>query len=115
AIDATQLSAIKEKLAGLQTDLSGILTINLTGKDRKDMLKMGDKTLAFVEKALEFANQNPTLVPAYINLEEANKDFALAKSLSDIQKEFIPLVRGIEDAKMVAGSEAYDAMLLFYG
>ncbi|HBK30100.1 MAG TPA: hypothetical protein DDZ78_00550, partial [Porphyromonadaceae bacterium] len=78
AIDATQLSAIKEKLAGLQTDLSGILTINLTGKDRKDMLKMGDKTLAFVEKALEFANQNPTLVPAYINLEEANKDFALA-------------------------------------
>ena len=115
AIDATQLAAIKEKLAGLRTDLAGVLTINLTGKDRKEILKMGDKTLAFVEKALEFANQNPWLLPGYINLDEANKDFALAKALSDIQKECTPMVRGMEDTKMVAGSEAYNAMLLFYG
>ena len=78
------------------------------------MLKMGDKTLAFVRRALNFATQNPSLVPSYLNLEEAWKDYKLTEAISSLLKEFATLRRGLEDTAMVAGSEAYDAALVFY-
>lgn len=114
ALDASKLASIKEKLSGLRTDLSETLVTNLTNEERQNMLKMGDKTLAFVDKALEFAQLSPAFKPAYLNLEEAKKDFELAKNLSDILKDITTLQRGLEDTMMVAGGEAYDASLIFY-
>ncbi|MDR1147553.1 MAG: hypothetical protein LBK66_02865 [Spirochaetaceae bacterium] len=37
--------------------------IALTPHERQTMLKMGDKSLAFVEKAHDYAADNPTLTP----------------------------------------------------
>lgn len=37
--------------------------INLTPVERQRILKMGDKTLAFVEKGLAYAQQRPELMP----------------------------------------------------
>jgi hypothetical protein len=47
-----------------------------------ELSKMGDKTLAFVQKALEYAEANPTLVPAYLDIAEAKKDFSLSQDLN---------------------------------
>ncbi|MDR0702064.1 MAG: hypothetical protein LBF61_06580, partial [Azoarcus sp.] len=34
-------------------------TVTLSTQERRDILKMGDKSLAFVEKANELAHKNP--------------------------------------------------------
>ncbi len=113
-LSATVAADITEKLKAINTALAGILLFNLTGQDRLEMNKLGDKSLVFVEKALEYAANNTALVPSYLDLVEANKDLKLSKDLNNILKQVSTLQRAIEDIAMVAGSEAYDAALVFY-
>jgi hypothetical protein len=39
--------------------------VALTSQERHELPKMGEKTIAFVEKATDFAYQNPNLMPPY--------------------------------------------------
>jgi len=113
-LPAAVAADIIEKLNAINTALAGILLFNLTGQDRLELYKLGDKSAAFVDKALEYAANNPALVPSYLDLVEANKDLKLSKDLNNILKQVSTLQRAIEDTAMVAGSEAYDAALVFY-
>lgn len=113
-IPADKLTAIQTNINALSTSLENYLLFNLTPSDRLELSKMGDKTIAFVQKSLEYAESNPTLVPAYLDITEAKKDFALSQELNNILKQISTLQRAIEDTTMVAGSEAYNAALVFY-
>ena len=113
-IPAETLADIQAKLNALNASLSNYLLFNLTPSDRLELNKMGDKTIAFVQKSLEYAESNPTLVPAYLDITEAKKDFALTQEMNNILKQISTLQRAIEDTTMVAGSEAYNAALVFY-
>lgn len=42
--------------------------IDLTTEERKALLKLGDKSRAFVSKALEIATQNPDFLPRSFEL-----------------------------------------------
>ncbi|WP_097130802.1 hypothetical protein [Pedobacter xixiisoli] len=113
-ITAAQSTAVMQNVDNINNVLKDVLTINLTTDDRSHMLKMGDKTLAFLQKALEYASQNMALCPTFLSLPEAQKDYELAAGLQVIKQRVSALLRAIEDAEMVAGSEAYDAALIFY-
>ena len=39
---------------------------NLTPQERQERPKMGDKTVAFVEKVLEYADTHPQFLPPYV-------------------------------------------------
>jgi hypothetical protein len=56
-------------------------TIALTPAERHELPKMGEKTLAFVEKAHQFAQQNPAFLPPYLDIAEFGIDFADAHGL----------------------------------
>lgn len=113
-IPAQTMADILNQLTAVNNSLAGILIFNLTGQDRKELYKLGDKSQAFVEKSLEYASTNPTLVPTYLDLPEGRKDLKLFQDLSTILKQVSTLQRAVEDTMMVAGSEAYDAALVFY-
>lgn len=113
-IPADKLTAIQTNINALSTSLENYLLFNLTPSDRLELSKMGDKTIVFVQKSLEYAESNPTLVPAYLDITEAKKDFALSQELNNILKQISTLQRAIEDTTMVSGSEAYNAALVFY-
>ena len=66
------VATIKEKLPFL---------IDMTPTDRKALPKLGDKSRAFVSKALEVATQNPDFLPRSFNLEEMRKDVQLFEAL----------------------------------
>ena len=97
------IADVTEKLNAVRTAIASVLVTNLTPTERMNMLKMGDKTLAFVRRALNFAAQNPALVPSYLNLEEAWRDYKLTEAISILLKELATLQRGLEDTAMVAG------------
>ena len=82
-LPAAVAADIIEKLNAINTALAGILLFNLTGQDRLELYKLGDKSAAFVDKALEYAANNPALVPSYLDLVEANKDLKLSKDLNN--------------------------------
>jgi hypothetical protein len=78
------------------------------------MPKMGEKTIGFVEKAYDFARQNPSLVPPYLELGAFGVDFEAAHGLWTLFNSVRQLEEGIDDTEMAAGSVAYQAVLVFY-
>lgn len=109
-----KVAAINEKIKALRDELKELLVVNLTAEDRSNMLHMGGKSVDFVNKSLDYAGLNLPLVPAYLNLDEAKKDLSLVRILTPIIQELNTMSGGLEDLSMVAGSEAYDAALIFY-
>jgi hypothetical protein len=104
----TMLNAIKT----VDSMLPFLLT--LLGNERKDLLKMGDKTVAFVMKCRDYAKTNPELVPHFLDLNEFEKDVTAVSDLLQLQRPINQLNQKLEDTIMQAGSEAYQAALLFY-
>jgi hypothetical protein len=88
--------------------------MSLTPAERRGMAKMGEKTLSFVEKAHEFAIQNPHFVPPFLDMATFNVDFSDAHSLWSLLLITQQLHENVDDTSMVAGSEAYQAALIFY-
>lgn len=114
SLTTEQLDSIADGIKTIQSTLKDSLAFNLTAEERIRMLKMGDKTLAFVSKAVDYAKQNPNLLPAYLSIEEMEKDYKLSRDLYNIYEQLNTLTRSVEDSLMVAGSEAYDGSLIFY-
>jgi hypothetical protein len=81
--------------------------IALTPAERHELPKIGEKTISFVEKAYDFAQQNPNLVPPYLDMAAFGTDFGDAYGLWT-------LVNSIRQLEENAGSEAYQAALVFY-
>lgn len=55
--------------------------MDLTTEDRRTIVKMGDKSRAFVSKALEVATQNPKFLPRSFDLEEMRRDLEIYEDL----------------------------------
>ena len=100
------IATIKEKLPFL---------IDLTPEERKSLPKLGDRSRAFVAKALEVATQNPDILPRSFDTEEMRRDVELFEALYPILLSLSQLKELVDDTFLAAGSEAYVAALSVYG
>lgn len=86
----------------------------LTPEERSAMLKMADKTVAFVQKAYDYARNNPSFVPGFLDLEEFASDSAALTGLTPIHQLLEGLALDSDSTMMLAGSDAYAAALVLY-
>jgi hypothetical protein len=114
AIPAALLAENLTKMGEIATSLKPYL-VNLTPEERRSLPKLGNKSLSFGEKAFEYAEANPELYPAFLNLEDFKIDMQDATGLRVLGITAQQISQGIEDTVMLAGSEAYHQALLFYG
>jgi hypothetical protein len=113
AIPSTVLTQAQAKIDEVKTLLAPYL-LALTPSERQSLPKMGEKTLSFVEKAYDFAQQNSGLVPPYLGMTAFGVDFQDAHGLWTLLSSIRQLEEGIDDTEMAAGSEAYQSALVFY-
>jgi len=99
------IATLKEKLPFL---------IDLTTEERRSLPKMGDKSRAFVGKALEVARQNPDFLPRSFDLDEMKRDVDLFESMYPIFLALTQLQELVDDTVVAVGSDAYAAALLIY-
>jgi hypothetical protein len=111
-ISAEAMQKIAEGFSTIVTNMPKLVT--LTPEQRQTLPKMGDKTIAFVNKAIEYARQNPKIVPAYLNMEEFARDVDAVNKLFQVTTPIQKLAEEIDDTMMMAGCEAYAAALAFY-
>lgn len=88
--------------------------INMTFDERRSHLKMGDRSVPFVDKSLDYSQTNDHLVPPFLEVKEFDKDMTLFDQLSRIERPVLSLAEAISDTKLKVGSEAFSAALLFY-
>ncbi|MDR1864868.1 MAG: hypothetical protein LBR08_04780 [Bacteroidales bacterium] len=86
----------------------------LSNDERSSIVKMGDKSLALVEKTIELAEENPSMTPPYFNLADLKIDFADATQLLKLVTRTEQIARDIADTVMLAGHEAMEQSLSFY-
>jgi hypothetical protein len=113
AIPPDVIAQVQAKLNEIKAILKPF-TVTLTPAERHDMLKMGEKSLTFVEKAHDFAVENPEFVPPFLDMMQFDIDFADARGLWTIRNDAMQIYEMIDDTAMVAGSEAYYAALVYY-
>lgn len=113
SIPQTELDEIKLSINRALTLLKPY-ALTLTPTERAEMAKLGDKTLAFVDKTNAYSQANPLLCPPYFSQAELAIDFADYQSLRPLAVLVEQVLHSIEDTMMVAGSEAYVASLSFY-
>ena len=88
--------------------------VELTSDDRKRMYFMSRKRLDFMERGLRYAQENPQLVPSYLDLTEFERDVALRAQLYRVFDRVNTLHKGLKDTLSVLESEAYEIARAFY-
>jgi hypothetical protein len=99
------IATIREKLPFL---------VGLTIEERKSLPKLGDKSRAFVARALEVGTQNPDFLPRSFDLYEMRRDVELFEALYPVLLSLTQLQELVDDTVMAVGSEAYAAGLIVY-
>jgi hypothetical protein len=89
--------------------------IKLSEKERSTLPKLGDKSRAFVDKALDVAIQTPDFLPRGFSIEEMERAVKLFAELNEVQMAMMQLLELINDTVTAVGSDAYNAALSVYG
>jgi len=112
SLSASDQAAVLAAIAQIKASMEFL--IDLTTQDRRQLLKMGDKSRAFVSRALEVATQNPDFLPRSFDLEEMRRDVELMSAMEPVFLALKQLYELVDDTYMAVGSEAYAAALSVY-
>lgn len=108
------ITSVLTKLQECKNDLAPYLQA-LTANETSGLLKMGDKSLATVQKVKSYIETNPEFVPGYLDTSEFLKDESVVSQLTPIANIAEQLSADVSDTLTLAGSEALKASLLYYG
>jgi hypothetical protein len=87
--------------------------VGLVPAERIRLPKMGDKSRAFVSKALDIATRTPGLLSAEL-LGQLRRDYELTTAMQPVAVALVQLGELVSDSTMLAGSEAFSAALVAY-
>ena len=113
AIPAEVLAQIEAKSREIK-DLIAPHIIALTASERRALPKMGDKSIAFVEKAYQYFIENPSLRPNFIDEADYTADYRDAMDLRIAAINIAQANDALNDLLLISGSEAYHASLGVY-
>lgn len=113
-VSATLEERVKEEIFTAIKSINALMPFLVNFDSKDGFVLMGDKTIAFVEKAIDLAKNNPSLIPSYIDAAEMEKDYNLSRDLSAVATEMTALLEKIRETSYAAGSDAYNAALQFY-
>jgi hypothetical protein len=108
------IDSVTQKLQDCKTELAPYLQ-GLTSEQRQTLFKMGDKTLATVQKIESYIKSNPEFIPAYMNTSDFSNDVTAVNQLKEINNLASQLATDVNDTSMLAGSEALMSGMLYYG
>ena len=108
-----QVKAVNEAIQTLADNLQPVL-IALEPDDKKNLAKLGEKSVSFVGKTIQYAESNPEFVPPFISVAEMTKDFTSFNQLNDFLRPLLQIVRNLDDTAALCGSEALLEALACY-
>ena len=112
SLSAADREAVQAAIATIREKLPFL--IDLSPEERHTLPKMGDKSRAFVSKALEVATQNPGFLPRSFDLDGMRRDVDLLDALRPVALSLAQLQELVDDSLLELGSESYAAALVVY-
>lgn len=113
-ISDADLAEVQDAIATLRAKLLPRL-VTLTAEERKACAKLGDKSVAFVQKVADYLTSNPEFAPSFLNVEDLRVDLAATATLGSLAKPLQQVMEALDDSQFLSGSEAYTGALMYYG
>ena len=107
-----EIAELRTQIAALRARLPFL--VNLSPQDRKELPKLGDKTLGFDEKCQTYMESNPEFLPGFVDTAELDRDRALRSQMLRIAPDLLLLAEQIEDTLTVLGSEIVMVDFAYY-
>ena len=112
-LDAAALAPIMTAANNIQTSVLPH-SINLTPDEISKMYKMSINRQSLGARAIQLANDNPSLLPQYLSLPATKVDNDRFNSLLALEMKLKAIVQGIEHARMASGAEVMLFVKRFY-
>jgi hypothetical protein len=112
-LDGVDLQRFHDAIAVLHEQLVPRL-VALHPDQRRGLPKMGDKTVAFVRKTLDYTQLHPHMRAPYVDMEQFAKRFETVESLLALRRPLNQVMGLLEDSVLLAGSDALKAALACY-
>ena len=113
SLSQADIDAINQAIATLAEKFQPIL-IALEADDKKNLAKLGEKSVAFVEKSMQYTESNTEFLPAFIDAAEMKKDFTAFNLLNGFLRPLQQITKNLDDTATLCGSEAILASLAYY-
>lgn len=111
-LSEADMQAVRASLDAIRAKLPFLVA--LTPKERQKLVKMGEKSVAFVKQCLQTVKDNPDLMPPTFNRQEFERDVDLASSLLGLLLLMQDLCAKLDDTLLAVGSEAMQQSLDVY-
>lgn len=108
-----EITTLNDAITAIRTVLDG-KTVNLTPEERSRLYKMRNNRYTLAVRSLNFAQNHANLVPPFLNLLEANRDFTYYQQLDNFIGEMRFLLETLDDTQKAVGSEVLKFCLPFY-
>nr|WP_319571636.1 hypothetical protein [uncultured Draconibacterium sp.] len=112
-IPSETITVVNEALVTISSALRPYL-LALSPEERQELPKMSDKTLPFVDKALDYLSRVPEFAPPYMNVEGLQDDMNVYNQLMPLLRQVRILSDNLDDTVMEAGAESYTTALMYY-
>jgi hypothetical protein len=88
--------------------------VTLSGQERRELAKMGPKSVGFDEKCATYMNNRPEFAPGFVDVAEVQKVRALRSQLLRFTMELQTLASCVDDTVQLVSSEVWLADLDYY-
>lgn len=113
SLSAADITAINQAIDTLAQKLQPIL-IALDAEDKRMLAKLGEKSVSFVDKTVQYAGNNPEFLPAFIDVAEFKKDYEAFTVLNTFLRPLSQIVKNLDDTATLCGNEAVTASNTYY-
>ena len=114
-LSSNELSRLEDAIQQMESILSPYL-IGLTADEKMHLVKMGDSSLPFVEKALEYSKEQvgQEITPPSLKIDELEMNLKSNQDLGRILRLLAPLLEKLGDTHFQLGSQSLSLGLAFY-
>jgi hypothetical protein len=115
-VSATLTAQDVTDILGAVTAISSKLPflVTLSPQERRELPKMGDKSIGFDDKCRTYMGSHPEFLPGFVDVNEVNKDRELRQQIMRFYVSLIALTDQVDDTLQVVSSEAWMADLAYY-
>lgn len=112
AMSQADVDAVKAAIATINSKLPFMIT--LTPEERRTLIKLGPKSVDFVQDAITAVAGFPNVLPPSFDKNEYAKDTSLFRALGEIKVLIDSLQEKVDNTYTAIGSEAMTASLEVY-
>ena len=113
SLSPSDIEAINWAIAILAAKLQPLL-IALDVEDKKNLVKLGERSVSFVELCLLYAESDGDFLPDFVDAAEMKQNFSAFKLLGEFLRPLRQIIEHLDDTTTFCGSEAMTASLAYY-